>query len=85
MIPTMILFGLVFGRWWKSAIGAAAVVWPVVLVSTGVLDDSAVAPVSTVAAGAVLGAVNTAVGVGVHQLVLWVVRAVRNRARRPAA
>ena len=32
MIPTMILFGLVLGRWWKSAIAAGAVVWPAILV-----------------------------------------------------
>jgi hypothetical protein len=32
MIPTMILFGLVFGRWWRVTLVAAALGWPLLLV-----------------------------------------------------
>src|SRR6266508_4391883 len=32
MIPTLILFGLVFGRWWRLCLTAAALGWPVLLV-----------------------------------------------------
>ncbi len=71
MIPTMILFGFLLGRWWKSAIVAGAVLWPVGLVlavnigGIGVLSAAA------------LGAVNTAVGVAVHQAILGLVRSIR--------
>jgi len=76
MIPTMIVFGLVFGRWWKLAITAGAVLWPAILVFTGVID------VADVLGAAALGALNTAVGVAVHQAALWLVRATRRD--RPA-
>ena len=71
MIPTMILFGLVLGRWWKSAILAGAVVWPLLLVVTGV-ETTALG----LLAAAFLGGVNTAVGAAGHQAVLALVRQV---------
>ena len=73
MIPTMILFGLVFGHWWKLTIAAGAVLWPAILILTRVID---VADVLGVAA---LGALNTAAGVAVHQAARWLVRAIRDR------
>ncbi|MBC6457290.1 hypothetical protein [Actinomadura sp. HBU206391] len=78
MIPTMILFGLVFGRWWRASLLAAAVIWPVVLLAGDVTTS-----LSTLAGGAGLAVLNTLVGVAIHQGVLSVVRslnAVRTRA-----
>jgi hypothetical protein len=72
MIPTMILFGLITGRWWRLALIAAAIFWPVLLLVDGVMGLSA-----GLLAAALLGAVNAAVGVAVHQALLWLVRGVR--------
>lgn len=77
MVPTMILFGLVLGRWWKSAIVAGAVVWAAVLLFAGIIaaDD--------VLSAAVLGAANTAAGVAVHRVALSLVRWVRHGRSAP--
>jgi hypothetical protein len=75
VIPTMILFGLVFGRWWRLSLLAAAVGWPALLVAGGVMDLD----VPPLAAAAGLAVVNTAVGVLVHQGVLLAVRMRRRR------
>jgi hypothetical protein len=57
MIPTMILFGLVLGRWWKVTVPLAAVTWPLLLVMSDIdLDRSEMATV------AILGVANAAVG-----------------------
>lgn len=72
MIPTMIAFGLVLGRWWESALVASAIVWPVLLVASGTMGLSA-----DLLGGALLGALNAAVGVTVHQGVLGVIRRIR--------
>ncbi|HSK91421.1 MAG TPA: hypothetical protein VK875_08915 [Euzebyales bacterium] len=61
----MIAFGLVLGRWWRLTLLLAAIVWPAVLVSAGVMDVEAGL---LVAAG--LGALNAAVGILIHQAVL---------------
>jgi hypothetical protein len=37
MIPTLLLFGLIFGRWWRLSLIAAAIGWPLLLVATGVM------------------------------------------------
>ena len=79
MIPTMILFGLVFGRWWKLAIAAGAMLWPAILVFTGVIG------VADVVGVAALGALNTAAGVAVHQAALWLVRAIRRDRPAPSS
>lgn len=78
MIPTMILFGLVFGRWWKVVLPAGAVVWVVIL---------ALAPEISMTGtdwllAAILGAANTAAGVAVHQIVLALIRWLVARALR---
>jgi hypothetical protein len=75
MIPTMILFGLVAGRWWRLSLLAAAVGWPALLVAGGVMDVD----VPPLAAAAGLAVANTAVGVLVHQGVLLSVRMCRRR------
>jgi hypothetical protein len=72
MIPTMIVFGLIFGRWWRAALIAAAVFWPALLVIDGVMGLS----VGLLAAAA-FGVANAGVGVAAHQAVLWVFRRVR--------
>lgn len=71
MIPTMILLGLVLGRWWKSALAVAAVGWPAILLVDGVIN------VAQVWAAAVFALANSAVGVGIHQGGAWLVRRVR--------
>ena len=71
MIPTMILFGLVLGRWWRLTLLAAAVVWPALLV----MDDVVGLSVHLLPA-AFFGAVNAAVGAAVHQAILWLLRRV---------
>lgn len=78
MIPTMILFGLVLGRWWKSAIAAGAVVWLAILVLAGIIGGADVL-------GAALGAANTAAGVAVYQAALWLVRSIRRDRPTPSS
>jgi hypothetical protein len=72
VIPTLILFGLIFGRWWKSAIAAGAIGWSILLVADGGLGFE-----PGLAAGALLAALNTGVGVLVHQGALWAYRQIR--------
>ncbi|MDP8928349.1 MAG: hypothetical protein M3O70_07175 [Actinomycetota bacterium] len=72
MVPTMILFGLVFGRWWRAALVAAAVVWPALLV----LSD-AMTMERGLLIGSLIGLINAPVGVAVHQGVAALVRRMR--------
>ena len=65
MIPTLILFGLVFGRWWRLSLAAAAVGWPVVLV----VDDTMDVEVGLLGAAS-LAVINAGVGVLLHHGVL---------------
>lgn len=62
MIPTMILLGLVLGRWPLVAIVIAALGWPMLLVVTDVVAFDA-----GLLEAAALAAANAAVGVLVHQ------------------
>ncbi|HEU4811125.1 MAG TPA: hypothetical protein VFT00_03195 [Nocardioides sp.] len=64
MIPTMILLGLVLGRWWKVALVTAAIGWPLLLLANG--TD---APADLVS-GAALGVANACVGVLAVQVLL---------------
>ena len=75
MIPTMIVFGLVFGRWWKTTLAAGTLGWPLLLLANGVLN-----PPGDIVDAAMFGFVNTLVGVAVHQSFLRVIRAIRRRA-----
>lgn len=75
MIPTLILFGLVFGRWWKTTLAAGTLGWPLLLLANDVLS-----PPGGIAGAAMLGFVNTLAGVAVHQSFLGVIRAFRRRA-----
>lgn len=76
MIPTMILCGLIFGRWWRVTLVAAALAWPLLLVVTDVAGID-----STLLGAGVLAVVNAGVGVLVHQGVLLAYR----RLRRPVS
>lgn len=72
MVPTMIIFGLIFGRWWLAALVAGAVIWPAMVVFSGAMEVEL-----GLLAAALFGLVNTAVGVGIHRGVLAVVRNAR--------
>ncbi|MFC7546968.1 hypothetical protein [Plantactinospora sp. GCM10030261] len=73
VIPLLVLFGLLLGRWWRSTLITAAVAWPVLLVAGGV---ASVEPGLLGAAG--LAAVNTGVGVLIHQGILRLTRTFRH-------
>ena len=71
MIPTMVIFGLVAGRWWKTALVIGALGWAAILLLEGVITPSQIP-------GAMMfGLANTAVGVAIHQGVLCLVRRLR--------
>ena len=74
MIPTLLVPALLVGRWWFVALAAAA--WPAVLVLAGDCDHACLP------AGALFRAVNAAIGVAMHKLVLAMVRALRSYALR---
>jgi hypothetical protein len=76
VIPTLLLVGLILGRWWRVVIPVAAAGWAALLIATGV--DSGVGFALSAAA---LGAVNVAVGVAVHQGLRSSVRAVSHQPR----
>lgn len=69
MIPTMILFGVVFGRWWLITLVAAALGWPLLLLATDVIGVDA-----GLVGAAALAVANAAVGVFVHQCLLHAYR-----------
>jgi hypothetical protein len=76
MIPAMLVLGLVVGRWYGIAL--AALVWPILLVFTGVTTE----PVA-LAGGTALAAANALIGVlarwGLRSLSTWVRGAARAR------
>lgn len=79
MIPTMIVVGLVLGRWWRVALLVAAVGWPLLLGLMGLLESPTAALVSSA-----LAVANTGLGVLVHQGVLHAYRRLSRR-HEPAA
>ena len=80
MIPSLILVGVIFARWWQPVLVTAAIGWPLLLVSTHVIEPFE----STMLAGAALfGMANAGVGVLAHQACLRVYH--RLRQRNPAA
>jgi hypothetical protein len=38
MIPTLLLAGILFGRWWRVSIPAGSIGWAILLASTGVVS-----------------------------------------------
>ncbi|HSJ71597.1 MAG TPA: hypothetical protein VLA29_08145 [Acidimicrobiia bacterium] len=77
MIPSLIAFGLIFGRWWKPTLTVGVVGWVVVLLVTDIITWH------VIPAAAAFALVNTAVGVLAHQGGLRVIRAVRSRGEHP--
>ena len=78
MIPTLILAGLVAGRWWFVPIAAA--VFPTVVLLGGDVSVS----LSAFLLGAVpISAANTAVGVAVHRTVVLLLRRLRGFLQDP--
>ena len=73
MIPNMIVFGLLLGRWWKTALVIGAVGWATILFTTGVVT------VAGIPGAALFGLVNTGLGVAIHQGILRLVRHLRGR------
>jgi len=92
VIPTMILFGLVFGRWWKLALLVGAIFWPLILMWDGVYQQTLDPEVSTTGGpigltvgAALLGFLNTGIGVALHQGVLALLRRANGYADRMSA
>ncbi|PYC67885.1 hypothetical protein C7C45_19815 [Micromonospora arborensis] len=77
MIPTLIMFGLIFGRWWRLSLIAAALGWPVLLAADDVMS---VGPGLLGASG--LAIANTGVGVLIHQGILRMMRVLRTEQDR---
>jgi hypothetical protein len=71
MIPTVILVGLIFGRWWRIVIPLAAVGWALLLIVTGV-DSGFLFSLGAAA----IAIPNVALGVLVHQALWQLVRRV---------
>jgi hypothetical protein len=69
VIPTLILFGLVFRRRWRSSLIAAALGWQILLVAADVMSME---PALLGASG--LAVANTGVGVSIHKGILWMIR-----------
>lgn len=76
MIPTMLLFGLVFGRWRPVTLFGAAFGWPVLLLATDVVGVN----VDLIGAAA-LALANAGVGVLVYRGLLHAYR----RLHRPTS
>ena len=74
MIPTLILFGMVFGRWWRLSLFAAAVGWPLLLVATDAMNVEI-----GLLGAAGLAVINTGVGVLVHRGILRAFRLLHPR------
>jgi hypothetical protein len=77
VIPTLILVGLIFGRWWKIVVPAAIIGWPILLIVTGVDSGWAFA-----ASAALFAAANVSVGVLAFVTLRLVVRRLAAPARR---
>jgi len=71
----MILFGLVLGRWWRTTLVLAALLWPVLV--RGAVQEGPGDLVTGLLLASALGVANATVGVAIHQAVLWAVRAAR--------
>jgi hypothetical protein len=69
MIPTVILVGLLFGRWW--AVPLVAVGWPLLLLATSTIE------VTEVPTAAAFGIANIAVGILAHKALAWALRTLR--------
>jgi hypothetical protein len=64
VIPTLLVVGLVLGRWWKVVIPVATVAWVILLIATDTGSG-----VALVAGAALFGAINTTIGVLAYQAI----------------
>jgi hypothetical protein len=71
MIPTMLLVGLVFGRWWRVTIPVGTLAWVVLLIATGTGSG-----LPFVLGAAAFGAANVIVGVLAYQAIAWLAHAI---------
>lgn len=69
MISTLIVLGLILGRWWRFMLVAAALIWPLVLVADGVMRLEL-----GLLGAAALTVANADAGTLVHQAALQSVR-----------
>jgi hypothetical protein len=79
MIPTLLLVGLAFGKWWRISIPAATIGWALLLLATGVVSD-----LTHVAGAAWFGFINVTVGVLVFQAVRLAYHGVSRQHRHAA-
>jgi hypothetical protein len=73
VIPTLILFGILCGRWWRAALAAGFIGWPLLLLGTGTMGVE-----WGLLGAAALAFVNTLAGVLIHQAVLRAIRRARH-------
>lgn len=78
MIPTMVLVGLLLGRWWRTAITVGTLGWPFLLLASGTIVSG-----GEFLAAAALGFLNTLVGVALHQGLLFLLGALQGRRDTP--
>jgi hypothetical protein len=76
VIPTVLLVGVLFGRWWKITVPVAVLGWPSLLIASGI--DSGFQFALT---AALLAAANVVVGVLGHQAVTVLFRRVASSTR----
>lgn len=69
MIPVLLVVGLVLGRWWRTTLAVATILWPFLLVVNGVMNVTI-----ELLGAAALAFANSLTGVIVHQGLLWTVR-----------
>lgn len=74
MIPTLLLIGLLAGRWY--AVALAGLAWPLLLGLDGILGSP-----EQYAGAAAFAVANTAVGVAAHKVVAWSLRQAWGKAR----
>ena len=79
MIETLIVFGLIFGRWWKAALTVGTVSWVVLLLMGDLIQPE----LAVIAVATLLAFLNTGLGVGVHQAILLGVRRFRASRNSP--
>jgi len=70
VIPTLIMFGAVFGRWWRVTLLASALGWPLLLVVTGAMSIE-----PALLGASALAVINTGAGVLIHRGILHAGRA----------
>lgn len=80
MIPTLLLAGLVSGKWWRISIPAATIGWALLLLVDGTVSD-----LTDFAGAAWFGFINVTVGVLVFQGVRFAFRSLSKQHRHAAS